>query len=272
MQRISRRRFLGIVGSTVAAAASTAATIYIADKLGWLELFSSDSPIPYAIAQSDESKRQEYLNETARRYGIPELDRTIYDPDKSRLEKYLMDTCKTVVYEIDVDCEYEVSQVANDSGYRNAPVQVPGDLSILGTETRAPVFVHSSAFDLMENDFLSLLVDHEFVHVRDFYHGIQIGPYLITYEHVTAQNKPVVEDMLEIRAYSNQLFEHMMGNRQMTTGFKKETEMHVYDYFNRLYQRLYNPSDAGSENFEKLVIKEQLRQTGNLEILRLPKL
>lgn len=76
----------------------------------------------------------------------------------------------------------------------------------LGLNRKNPILIFRGAESLKEEEFLSVLNDHEYVHARDWARGIPInGSQRITEDNRSQIKRNAIQALMEMRAYANQL-------------------------------------------------------------------
>jgi len=155
--------------------------------------------ISYLEAETNPKLRQPYLD------GImpqcPEsVEALVYDPNGKELDKYT---------ELLTEEEhFKPNQIGREKPSKNPTYfDVVYSTSILGNGKKHPIFISDAGFDSTQYEpvILNLILDHEAFHTSDLMYGIRMQDCLINYDNVGELRGEVLMNLLEIRAYKNQL-------------------------------------------------------------------
>ncbi len=122
-----------------------------------------------------------------------------------------------------------------------------------GNGIKQPIFVTPRAFkNYNEKEFRKALVDHEFIHAKDLFSGIQIGNVLINYENSHFLQSNTINAIFDLRALHNQMLVSVFGGEEPDELFLQAMVGYV-----KYYQMLRDVKPMGE--LEKYVRDNQLK-------------
>jgi len=155
--------------------------------------------ISYLEAKANPELRQPYLDSIM--LQCPEsVEALVYGPNEKKLDEY-----KELLTE---EGHFNRNQIGEEKLSKNPTFfGVVYSPSILGSGRKHPIFVSDAGFDSTQDEpeILNLMLDHEAFHASDLMYGIRMQDCLINYDNVGELREGVIMNLLEIRAYKNQL-------------------------------------------------------------------
>lgn len=163
--------------------------------------------VSYEDTKNDESLRQKYIDQ---RFNddLPDfISGIVYDSDNSKAIKHLEDLLSNGFVDEEringIKVELESNQLVSRHLMR---IFLSSD--IFGKKIKQPIFVTKKAFaNYNETEFRKALCEHEFVHGKDLFYGIQIGNVLVNYKNSHLLQQDTINAVFDLRALHNQMLE-----------------------------------------------------------------
>jgi len=156
-------------------------------------------PVGTQVWDTEAQERQEQLEEIVEKHKIPHIADVIYYDDIFK-DRYVHG----------MQSEYGTRKIVAEHFWEEfsknpyvAVTIIPNKLVGQGKDSMMVVF--SDAFNREKEDLLSFLVDHESVHAQDNATGVILAGEKATPEVIKKIGAKKYEDIMELRAYGNQL-------------------------------------------------------------------
>lgn len=186
--------------------------------------------LPQTEEQTTAQKRQKLLENILEKHSIPHVADIIYYQES--LKQRYSDTMKKT-YGFEPDQTNKAWQgIGTRTPEYSAVTIIPREL--IGQNKDSVIIVFDSLFEQSSGleDLLSCLLDHEAVHAKDNAKGIELNNQRITPEIIKKIRPGVYQDILELRAYANQI-------KQVQTR-KRKVSQRCYEETAKAYSRVYN--------------------------------
>ena len=210
----------------------------------------------YKQAQEDEFFRQEFLNQFLKKYPGEGVSHLIYHTQES-FEKFLNSLRKKGVSEENIKHLLDSSKM-----HKGTDISLFAFLprSNLGTGKKSQIFVTTDCFNLNYKDFISVLVDHEYIHANHVKQGIILKRGLeISYLNFQYFNPSIVLLIDECIAYQNTLIK-AIKNRNLSSQIK--SAIRTFKEYNDKLKKFHEFKSSAEEAAVKFVLEK------NDEILR----
>lgn len=173
-------------------------------------------PVPVGAYTEDTEaqERQEKLEEIAAKHRISNIADIIYY-DETFKERYVQA----------MHAEYGTRRKVAEHFWQNFSEKPYASVTIMpnnlvGTGKNSIMIVFPAALEKSNEDLLSFLVDHEAVHAKDNKTGITLAGEKITPEIIKKMGTKNYENIMELRAYGNQLVQIEDGVRGVSAKTK----------------------------------------------------
>lgn len=201
------------------------------------------APVPL-LAYSDPEqkmacKRQEYLEDILQEHKIPFVSDIIYFHSTNK-EKY--DKAMQQYPGIEEETDILWRGLKQKESLFSAVTILPREL--IGKQKKSVIIAFPAAFETSrkEEDLLSYIIDHEGKHAEDHANGIMLCGKKITCEIIAQIGPQKYQDILELRAYGNQIEKMHLQQREVSEKFASKM---LFAYF-IAYRRVLNSCLKGN--------------------------
>ena len=228
--------------------------------MGFILTYCVMNPIDYKEAQKNASLRQVFLDEFFKRHRGKGVSKLIYDRNGNAFRNYL-DRLKEKGHIAESNYESIVESSKEHEG-KGIDLLAFCPRGSIGRRIDSPIFVTPACFKLSEEDFRSVVVDHEYIHANHAKEGIELREGLeVSYLNQEFFSQEVLLLLDEAIAYAN-MIRKAIEKRDLTRQMKENVEA-----LRQIHKKLQDIEKFASAT-EEAAVKEQIKADLNLPVFR----
>jgi len=191
-------------------------------------LAAPEMPVSFYDAQKDERKRPSHLRQLKSRFQLEKASGVSYGITQRNIENFLLPYAGILRW-----TEKELKDTIARDIDPDAYAVTPTLMNLVGRRIKFPILVGPKAYARCESedDFLSVVVDHEYEHVCAAFGGIRVGDFTLDYTNFAGYDREFIKSIYELLGYEHELLQIATRNRKVSRTVEKNTLDGYYKNF-----------------------------------------